>query len=74
VQVATIAGNDLVIASGVQPGDVLVTAGVHLLKEGQKVRVLDAPAAAAPPVAPISRPQSPAAPDGRSPDTPAKKA
>jgi RND family efflux transporter MFP subunit len=74
VQVATIAGNDLVIASGVQPGDVLVTAGVHLLKEGQEVRVLDAPAAAAPPVAPISRPQSPAAPDGRSPDTPAKKA
>ena len=62
VQVATIAGNDLVIAAGVQPGDVLVTAGVHLLKEGQQVRVLDAPETAGPAMAPISKPQSPAAP------------
>ncbi|QGZ42871.1 efflux RND transporter periplasmic adaptor subunit [Pseudoduganella flava] len=33
-------GNDLVIGSGVQPGQTVVTAGVHLLKPGQKVRIL----------------------------------
>ena len=60
VQVATVSGNDLVLATGVQAGDVIVTAGVHQLKPGQKVRVLAAPAAAAPGMAPISRPQSPA--------------
>ena len=59
VQVATVAGNDLVIAAGVQPGDVLVNAGVHLLKEGQKVKVLAEPAAVAPGMAPITKPQSP---------------
>jgi len=62
VQVATIAGNDLVIAGGVAPGDVLVTAGVHLLKEGQPVKLLADPAQPAPSMAPISRPQS--APEG----------
>jgi membrane fusion protein, multidrug efflux system len=60
VQVATVSGNDLVLATGVQAGDVIVTAGVHQLKPGQKVRVLAAPAAPAPGMAPISRPQSPA--------------
>lgn len=72
VKVATVSGNELVLAAGVQPGDVLVTAGVHLLKDGQKVRVLDAPAAPAtgPATAPITRPQSPPSPppaaaDGR---------
>lgn len=72
VKVATVSGNELVLAAGVQPGDVLVTAGVHLLKDGQKVRVLDAPAAPAtgPATAPITRPQSPpsaspAAADGK---------
>lgn len=60
VQVATVAGNDLVLASGVQAGDVIVTAGVHQLKPGQKVRVLEAPASAASGMAPITRPQSPA--------------
>lgn len=64
VKVATISGNDLVLASGVAPGDTIVTAGVHLLKDGQKVRVLDAPAEAggsAADTAPITRPQSPPA-------------
>lgn len=74
VQVATIAGNDLVIAGGVAPGDVLVTAGVHLLQDGQKVRVLDAPAATAAPMAPIGKPQSPGVPADGAPPTPAKKA
>lgn len=60
VQVATVSGNDLVLASGVQAGDVIVTAGVHQLKPGQKVRVLAAPAEARSDRAPITRPQSPA--------------
>lgn len=62
VQLAGIAGSDPVIASGVQPGDVLVTAGVHLLQEGQKVRVLQEPQAPAPAGVPITRPQTPVAP------------
>lgn len=54
VQVASIDGNDAVIAAGLQPGMVIVAAGVHVLAPGQKValyqdRVKDqvsAPAAA----------------------------
>jgi RND family efflux transporter MFP subunit len=51
VQIANVAGNEIVLASGVSPGDVIVTAGVHQLKEGQTVRLLSeatqlAPAAA----------------------------
>lgn len=41
VQVTNVAGNDVVVAGGVKPGDTIVTAGVHLLKDGQKVKVLD---------------------------------
>lgn len=58
VQVATIAGNDLVIANGVAPGDVLVTAGVHLLKEGQQVKLLADASPPVPSMAPIGKPQS----------------
>ena len=39
VQVATADGNDAVIASGLQPGMVIVSAGVHVLSPGQKVSV-----------------------------------
>ena len=39
VQVATADGNDAVIASGLQPGMTVVSAGVHVLSPGQKVRV-----------------------------------
>ncbi|HEX8886176.1 MAG TPA: efflux RND transporter periplasmic adaptor subunit, partial [Noviherbaspirillum sp.] len=42
VQLAGASGNDMLIASGLNPGQVVVTAGVHLLKPGQKVTVLDA--------------------------------
>lgn len=35
-------GNDIVVAGGVQPGQTVVTAGVNLLKNGQKVRILGA--------------------------------
>jgi len=40
VQVAGSSGDDLVIAGGVSPGQVVVTAGVNLLKSGQKVKIL----------------------------------
>jgi membrane fusion protein, multidrug efflux system len=39
VQVATADGNDAVIAAGLQPGMVIVSAGVHVLAPGQKVTV-----------------------------------
>jgi multidrug efflux system membrane fusion protein len=42
VQVAGVDGNDVLVAGGIQPGQTVVTAGVHLLKEGQKVRILAA--------------------------------
>lgn len=35
-------GNEILVASGVSPGQTVVTAGVNLLKPGQKVTLLDA--------------------------------
>ncbi len=52
IKVAGVSGNDVLIASGVVAGQQVVTAGVHVLKPGQKVKVLDAspmPDSAAPP-------------------------
>ena len=49
VQVGGTSGNDVVIASGIAPGQTVVTAGVNKLKNGQKVKLLGggmAPAAA----------------------------
>jgi RND family efflux transporter MFP subunit len=40
VQVSGVAGNDVLLAGGVRPGQTIVTAGVNLLKNGQKVKVL----------------------------------
>jgi multidrug efflux system membrane fusion protein len=40
VRVAGPAGNDILLAGGVSPGQIIVTAGVNLLKPGQKVKVL----------------------------------
>lgn len=51
VQVATADGNDAVIASGLQPGMQIVTAGVHVLAPGQKVSVWQEKTSALPPVA-----------------------
>ncbi len=52
VQVAGADGNDAVISAGLAPGQVVVTAGVHVLSPGQKVKFyVDpgvAPAASAP--------------------------
>lgn len=42
VVLSGIAGNAVILGSGVQAGDTVVTAGVHLLQSGQKVRLLDA--------------------------------
>ena len=39
VQIATADGNDAVIAAGLQPGMLVVSAGVHVLSPGQKVTV-----------------------------------
>jgi membrane fusion protein, multidrug efflux system len=39
VQVATADGNEAVIASGLKAGDVVVSAGIHVLAPGQKVTV-----------------------------------
>lgn len=40
VQLAGPAGNDILIAGGLCPGQTIVTAGVSLLKPGQKVKIL----------------------------------
>ena len=42
VQVGGTSGNDVVIASGIAPGQTVVTAGVNKLKNGQKVKLLAA--------------------------------
>lgn len=47
VEVATADGNEVVIASGLQPGQRIVTAGVHVLTPGQKVSLYKAPITAA---------------------------
>lgn len=39
VQVATADGNEVVIASGLRPGQLVVSAGVHVLSPGQKVTI-----------------------------------
>lgn len=40
VQIASTSGENILISGGVQPGQIIVTAGVNLLKAGQKVRIL----------------------------------
>jgi multidrug efflux system membrane fusion protein len=49
VQIATADGNEAVVASGLQPGAVVVSAGVHVLAPGQKVRIYEQANAAPPP-------------------------
>lgn len=51
VQIATADGNDAVVASGLQPGMVIVSAGVHVLSQGQKVTVWHEKTSALPTVA-----------------------
>lgn len=40
IQVAGTAGNEIVVSEGVTPGQTVVTAGVNMLKPGQKVKIL----------------------------------
>lgn len=47
VNVASTVGEDVLIASGITPGQQVVTAGVNLLKPGQKVSILGAEVKAA---------------------------
>ncbi|HSV79147.1 MAG TPA: efflux RND transporter periplasmic adaptor subunit [Ramlibacter sp.] len=57
VQVATADGNEAVIAAGLQPGMLVVAAGVHVLSPGQKVTIwTDRNAAATP--APQAQPRA----------------
>lgn len=53
VQVVGSAGNEILVASGVAPGQTVVTAGVNQLKPGQKVKILAAES--------VSRPDNPVA-------------
>lgn len=46
VQVGAPSGNDFLLTSGVSAGQTIVTAGVNLLKPGQKVKILGAEAVA----------------------------
>jgi hypothetical protein len=48
VQVGSSSGNDILLVAGVKPGQTVVTAGVNLLKNGQRVKILalEAPPAA----------------------------
>ncbi|MGA8514273.1 MAG: efflux RND transporter periplasmic adaptor subunit [Burkholderiaceae bacterium] len=48
VQVATADGNEAVIAAGLQPGALVVSAGVHVLSPGQKVTIYQANSAVVP--------------------------
>ena len=40
VRVGNVAGNEVVVAEGLKAGDMVVTAGAHQLKNGQKVKLL----------------------------------
>ena len=57
IQIATIDGNDAVVAAGLEPGMLVVSAGVHVLSAGQKVSIYKSNV----PVSPINKAQ--AAPD-----------
>ncbi len=48
VQIATADGNEVVVASGLQPGMQVVVAGVHVLSPGQKVTIYKEKQAVAP--------------------------
>lgn len=48
VRIDNVAGNDVVIGHGLRAGDVVVTAGVHQLRDGQPVKLLSQAAELAP--------------------------
>lgn len=62
IALATVSGNDVVVAQGVAPGQTVVTAGVHLLKDGQKVKLLAETADAT-----VAQPSAPPGPQPTAP-------
>jgi hypothetical protein len=48
IQIATADGNEAVVASGLEPGMLVVSAGVHVLSPGQKVTIYQPKVAVAP--------------------------
>lgn len=54
VAIAGADGNSVVVAGGLSPGQVVVTAGVHVLSPGQKVRFYVPPGGVAQPLPPAS--------------------
>lgn len=48
IQIATADGNEAVVASGLEPGMLVVSAGVHVLSPGQKVTIYQSKVAIAP--------------------------
>ena len=54
IQIATADGNEAVVAAGLQPGMLVVSAGVHVLSPGQKVSIYESKV----PVVQSNRPQS----------------
>lgn len=68
IEVAGAEGNTVLVAAGLSPGQAVVTAGVHVLNPGQKVRhYVDpaGPSAAAPAAAPAAATAGPAAAPAR---------
>jgi len=59
VRIDNVAGNDVVIGDGLKAGDVVVTAGVHQLKEGQPVKLLSQTTELAPAAPETLRPPKP---------------
>ncbi|HMM87434.1 MAG TPA: efflux RND transporter periplasmic adaptor subunit, partial [Azohydromonas sp.] len=47
VEIGGAEGNEALVASGLKPGEQVVTAGVHVLTPGQKVTLYAAPVEAA---------------------------
>lgn len=56
VQLGPVDGNEVVVSSGLKPGQKVVSAGVHVLSPGQKVTVYGAPPSPAPSSTPSPTP------------------
>jgi hypothetical protein len=56
VQVAGAMGNEIVIAAGISAGQSVVTAGINLLRPGQKVTILGQELAAVPAAPAVPKP------------------
>lgn len=54
-------GNEVIVAAGLTPGQEVITAGVHVLTPGQKVKRWQAPAAEAPATSAAAKPAASAA-------------